>query len=139
MQLLLSNLFLVLMANMSHAGTLTCQEGHFRTTTYGATTTSKQSYCYNEDRTALYSKTCRNKNCLAFQQVTDLFFEDLLDPNSNPGFVFCRKLGAKPELLEFQAGAAWFKLDRCTFKDGSYTSTSELVHHYMRNSPLKRY
>lgn len=122
------------MTNIASAGALTCQEGSFRTTTYGVTTTSKQFYCYNEDRTELYSKDCQKKNCMAFQQVTELRFKDLMDPTSNPGFVLCRKLGAEPELLEFQAGTKWFRLDRCTFKDGSFVASGELVRHYMKKT-----
>jgi hypothetical protein len=114
------------------ASDLTCQKGDFRMPYDGSTKViSSQNYCYNKDRTELYSKDCQNHKCAAFNVDIKVTSSGIMDENSNPGFNLCRQLGGKPELLEFEASKEWFSLDRCLFKDGSYVNTSELIRHYL--------
>ncbi len=129
---MLSSLILFLTTPV-FAADLTCQKGSFRMP-YNAETkvVEAQTYCFNEDRTELYSKDCQDRKCTAFNVDIEVKTADILDQKSNPGFNLCRKLGGKPELLEFEASKEWFALDRCVFKDGSYVSTGELVRHYLR-------
>lgn len=129
---MLSSLILLLAAQ-AFAADLTCQTGTLRMPYDGKTKAlESQNYCYNEDRTELFSKDCQNRKCMAFTIDSEVKMSDIMNQHSNPGFNLCRKLGGKPELLEFEANKDWFSLDRCVFKDGSYVSTGELVNHYLR-------
>ncbi|WP_413578132.1 hypothetical protein ACLVWU_06275 [Bdellovibrio sp. HCB290] len=128
---MLSSLILFLTAPI-FAASLTCQTGSFRMPYDGATKVVKaQTYCFNEDRTELYSKDCQSRKCSAFNLEIQVKMADLLNESSNPGFNLCRKLGGKPELLQFEASAEWFALDRFNFKDGAFVSTGELMRHYL--------
>ncbi|KHD88643.1 MAG: hypothetical protein OM95_07505 [Bdellovibrio sp. ArHS] len=130
---MLSSLLFLLFSFSFAQSDLHCASGSFRFLTNGVTSTSKSFYCYNSDKTQLYSKECKNQKCpLAFDSKKYFNFSDLHDENSNPGFNLCRKLDGKPEILEFQADKEWFKLDRCNFKDGSFVSTSELLKFYLQ-------
>ncbi|WP_413560459.1 hypothetical protein [Bdellovibrio sp. HCB209] len=122
---------------LAHAESpLKCEKGTLRETTDGKTTEMSQTYCYNQDKNILASPSCKKLDCsIAFNTKKKMSAAKLQNTTSNPGFNICRELEGKPQIVEFKVGADWHRLDRCTFKDGSFVSTSELVGFYLK--PLR--
>lgn len=130
---MLSSLLLVISLSAFAQPTLKCEKGVLRETTDGKTTEVKASYCFNEDKTVLTSASCKKLDCaVAFNRKKNLDLSKVQNETSNPGFNICRELEGKPQIVEFKVGSDWHRLDRCTFKDGSFVSTSELVGFYMK-------
>ncbi|AFY00794.1 hypothetical protein Bdt_1094 [Bdellovibrio bacteriovorus str. Tiberius] len=69
---------------------------------------------------------------MAFHSKNKFAFEQFLSDTGKPSFKLCRKLGGKPELLDFQAATKTYKLDRCLFKDASFVDTDTLLAHYIQ-------
>ncbi|WP_413294786.1 hypothetical protein ACLSU7_06705 [Bdellovibrio sp. HCB185ZH] len=129
---MLSSLF-AMAFTLSFAQTpLTCEQGQLRETTDGKTTEIKAFYCYNEDKTILTSKSCQKLDCKTAFKAKFIDKSKVTNTTSNPGFNICRELKGTPQIVEFKAGQDWHRLDRCTFKDGSFVSTSELVGYYLK-------
>ena len=106
-----------------------CEHGKLRIVTLGKTEYSDADYCYNLDRTSLISKPClrSQKRCQAVANHSRFSLAELQSRFGKPGFALCRKLGALPEIIEFSVGAKFFKLDRCTFADGSFVDSGTLL------------
>ncbi len=84
----------------------------------GKTTQEKSSYCFNKDKTELYSKGFQLKKLKKIK---------IHESGSvNPGFELCLALKGEPQFVEFKAGDEWYKLDRCIFSDKSYIDTGLL-------------
>ncbi|WP_413586805.1 hypothetical protein [Bdellovibrio sp. HCB274] len=112
---------------------LVCEKGYLRETTNGKTTEIAATYCYNQDNNILTSPSCKNLDCpAAFDKNKKIEKSKVMNQTSNPGFNICREIDGKPQVVEFKVGKNWHRLDRCTFKDGSFVSTSELVGFYLK-------
>lgn len=130
---MLSNLLLILSLSAFAQPSLKCEKGVIRETTDAKTVETKTTYCFNEDKNILTSTSCKTLNCpLAFNTKKNLDLSKLQNQTSNPGFNICRELEGKPQIVEFKVGSDWHRLDRCTFKDGSFVSTSELAGFYLK-------
>ncbi|QDK47387.1 hypothetical protein DOM22_05930 [Bdellovibrio sp. ZAP7] len=103
-----------------------------RETTDGKTTEIKATYCYNEDKTILTSTSCQKLDCKTAFKFKFIDKNKVLNTTSNPGFNICRELKGTPQIVEFKVGQDWHRLDRCTFKDGNFVSTSELMGFYLK-------
>ncbi|UYL07480.1 hypothetical protein B9G69_010530 [Bdellovibrio sp. SKB1291214] len=128
------NSLLILATTFSFAqAPLTCEKGLLRETTNGKTSEIKATYCFNDDKTILASKGCGKLDCkIAFRKTKFIDKSKVQSTSSNPGFNLCRELEGIPQIVEFKAGPDWYRLDRCTFKDGNFVSTSELLGFYMK-------
>lgn len=130
---MLSSLVILTTAWALAQAPLTCETGLLRETTDGKTSEFKATYCFNEDKTILTSKTCKKLDCnTAFKKTKFIDKTKVQSTTSNPGFNICRELNGTPQIVEFKVGQDWYRLDRCTFKDGNFVSTSELVGFYMK-------
>lgn len=95
-----------------------CETGTLRLNFGGKTTNEKSVYCFNKDKTELYSKGFELKKLKKIKiQETD---------SVNPGFELCTALKGEPQFVEFKADGEWYKLDRCLFSDKSYIDTGLL-------------
>ncbi|MEK2690376.1 hypothetical protein [Bdellovibrio sp. GT3] len=130
---MLSSLLTLLTLTTFAQTPLVCEKGFLRETTNGKTTEVATTYCYNEDRNILTSPACKTLECKsAFNANKLIDKKKVMNPTSNPGFNICRELDGKPQIVEFKVGKDWHRLDRCTFKDGSFVSTSELMGFYLK-------
>ncbi|QLY26472.1 hypothetical protein [Bdellovibrio sp. KM01] len=126
------NSLLALALTLSFAqNPLTCEKGLLREATDGKTTEIKATYCFNEDKTILTSKGCQKLDCKTAFKAKFIDKTKATNTTSNPGFNICRELKGTPQIVEFKVGQDWHRLDRCTFKDGNFVSTSELVGFYL--------
>lgn len=97
-----------------------CETGMLRLNFDGEISVEKSTYCFNRDKTELYSKKFQ------FNKLKKMKFED---PESiNPGFALCSALNGEPQFVEFLAEGNWYKLDRCLFSDKSYIDTGLLYY-----------
>lgn len=95
-----------------------CETGMLRLNFGGKVMNEKSSYCFNKDKTELYSKGFELKKLKKIK---------IHESGSvNPGFELCTALKGEPQFVEFQADGEWFKLDRCLFADKTYIDTGLL-------------
>lgn len=123
--------FISILLFTSKAYALTCEVGKIRSTTDYVDTVITGEYCYNSDFNQLYSKSCENKKCTAFQSKEIFTIQGLNTKGvGTPGFKLCRLLNGKPEIVDFWAQGEWQPLDRCNFDDG-YVDTGSLYKYYL--------
>lgn len=131
MLVILSSFFLML-APKAGAEDLTCSTGLIRKETFGHVSSESSAFCYNGEKTTLVSRDCAEKKCSAFYSHERYSIFELSSEVGKPGFLLCRRLGGKPELIDFSVGDRFFKLDRCLFGDGSFSDTSLLLSFYLK-------
>ena len=109
-----------------------CFNGKLRYIAFFKVQIIQAKYCTNRDRTALYSLSCKNKNCDAFKQIFTINEDALYSEVGKPGFRLCREVGGDPQIIEFSANKKWYKLDRCLFtSDDSFVDTGTLLDFYL--------
>lgn len=118
--------------NLCQAESFECESGKISQVTFGKKKQTFSRYCYNADKTNIYSEDCLEHRCMAFKNPKRYLIDDLLSPVGKPGFKLCRELGAKPEIIEFSAKGKKYKLDRCLFDDGNFVDTDYLLYFYLK-------
>ena len=112
-------IFVSLISGAAFAGEdLSCGKGRLRILENGKSRIEYSTFCTNDDGTVLISEKFKKKKVIGKKVPKS---ESL-----NPGFVFCRKLGATPELVDIEVKGRWYELDRCLFDDGSFIDTGSL-------------
>lgn len=114
-------IFLIILSlSMAFASeqTIKCGPGKLRLNSHGKVTEEKSVYCYNQDKTELYSKD--------FQLEKLKKIKIYESESANPGFALCTALKGEPQFVEFKAEDQWYKLDRCLFTDDTYIDTGLL-------------
>ncbi|MGE5086430.1 MAG: hypothetical protein ACM3MG_09040 [Bacillota bacterium] len=126
------NSTLVILFFATNALALTCESGKIRSFTDFQEKVTESEYCYNSDFNELYSKSCENQKCSAFESQQVFVAKDLKTHGfGTPGFKLCRLLNGKPEIIDFWANEEWQHLDRCNFEDG-YVDTGALYKFYLK-------
>lgn len=97
---------------------LTCGKGRLRILENGKNRIESSVFCTNAKGTYLISEKFKKKRVLG-KKVPKF-------GSVNPGFVFCRKLGGFPELVDIEVRGKWYELDRCLFEDGTFIDTGAL-------------
>lgn len=97
---------------------LSCGKGRLRILENGKTQIERSLFCTNYNGTILISENFKKKRVLGKKVPKS--------ESVNPGFVFCRKLGGIPELVDIDVKGRWYELDRCRFDDGSFIDTGSL-------------
>lgn len=116
------------------ADDLICSKGNIIYTEYQEDKIIKSEFCYNDEKTILLSKKCKDHKCDAFKNQNTFPIDEFLGETGKPGFKLCRKLGGKPQIIKFSVKKDLFKLDRCIFNDGEYADTGYLLEHYIEKS-----
>lgn len=127
---LLSSLILAFSVS-AQAQELTCVSGKISQIEFGKLKEESSDYCFNDDKTVLLSKNCQQKKCQAFEDKRKFKIGELFSQIGKPSFKLCRELGGQPEIVEFFVQNQSYKLDRCLFKDGSFTDSDFLLAHYL--------
>lgn len=127
---LLSSLLLAV-SFATQAQELTCVSGKISQVEFGKTKEESSDYCFNGDKTVLLSKNCQQKKCKVFEDKRRFRVGELLSQIGKPSFRLCREVGGQPEIIEFFVERKPYKLDRCLFKDGSYSDSDFLLAHYL--------
>ena len=127
---ILNNIFLVAIL-ASGAEKFSCSEGTITKTAFEKISSESAGICYNNDKTALVSKNCLERKCSVFQNPARYSISEFMGDIGKPGFKLCRKIGGKPELIEFSIEKKFYKLDRCLFPDGNFSDTSLLLSFYL--------
>lgn len=128
--LLISFVFTV--SFMAQAQELICISGRISQVEFGKTKEESADYCFNGEKTVLLSKNCQQKKCSAFEDKRRFEIGELLSEFGKPGFRLCRELGGQPEIIEFIVESTPYKLDRCIFKDRSFSDSDFLLNHYLK-------
>jgi hypothetical protein len=116
----------------AQAQELICVSGKISQIEFGKLKEESADYCFNGDKTVLLSKNCQQKKCRAFEDKRKFKISELLSQIGKPSFKLCRELGGQPEIIEFFVEGQPFKLDRCLFKDGSFSDSDYLLAHYLQ-------
>ena len=109
-----------------------CFTGNIKLKKFGKIEMFKAKYCTNENATVLISHSCASKKCDALKIEKPIDENSLFSEVGKPGFKLCRELKGSPQIVEFNVGRRWFKLDRCLFEsDMSFVDTGTLLEHYL--------
>ena len=97
---------------------LSCGKGRLRILENGKSQIERSIFCTNYNGTVLISEKFNKKKIIGRKIPRS--------HSVNPGFIFCKSLGGRPELVDIDVKGIWYELDRCQFQDGTFIDTGSL-------------